>query len=1032
MSMTSQRQPDSATGANANAPGAASMSTTPTRHGRVRHSWTNASLTSSSGSTSTDLPFHTLPRRPSVSNEASRIFQATGFDPFGTEPDTLFRSLTVKEVEVYERAVRATAHGKQEELRALVGQRYEDLLGTATTIVDMAGSSSQLSQRLNELSEGVRSAALDKEKSEFARKISRRKSFLPTPNVPVQPDADPSSLQQEAVYVLGASLRLIMDAPEYVWKSIEKGKTLQAAWAFMLARATWWDLIDTAPLPDSPSAAQGDEGISSASAAKSLLGVNVKKAFPFIEKQWQSMQPMRKQIVHRAMALLSDTELESMAVVDQLAALVLIDGIKIDQAIHSLLSQRLTAMRRMMHRRRTRATGQNRRYTATGRENEAEATLAHEGKEDRAARTSQTIAQLVNLFARTLQHLLQIFMLPPKSGATTRPLLLHFLILITDAAKFTTSSPAGASPTSERTFLLPNPASQADAPTARQSAAALRALRRRSSHGLPTAEAIEEVASSAEPGRPAPEQPRALRVSTVSVVTSLPSARVLLRLLPPSLWRFAPHLDLESQECHVPKQVLAEVSAWSTKARDIVVGTSGSTAPDTLRFLLFELSDVSELALVRRSLRLTVDRTLRIVTRKLSADDGATDERRQEAIVKVHFELKQLKEAIDAILRERLLHLTEQKLKDAVQELIDSTQQMVFSLRSGSKVRDMAEGALSMGSKVRDMDEDALSMPLDALFHPIEADSLRDRIGKGETQNPTSASRIFAAALQDHICGRSKQVHQLASLYETPLATLSEEVQLYWMELEADESFADVSEAVRGQFENILAASRAEVQKSLVEMLDQPQPSEGTGLSMATSLVIRLIAVLAKDVNDGFKIRSPVKTALERFWRPQLDSRISSLLKKDIVNQVGSEASVSPLMLTALAIVSESIVCLGPALAGPELAQQVRDVLETVVANGFATDVDADAIRALLACDATSLSKYIAANINLYRIRLTLSPLVSALAMTASGWEKGEGGLTTGMILTSAEPASASVEKVRPILTVPRGKTGRFSPLPVR
>ncbi|KAJ1028767.1 hypothetical protein NDA16_001932 [Ustilago loliicola] len=312
-----------ASGVNGTAPSpdaSTSTPTTPGRHGRARNARTNASLTSSITSSSVgasiDAPFSTdrLPRRTLVPYEASRIFQATGFDPFGIEPDTLFRSLTVKEVEAYERAVRSTAQGKQQELRGLVGQRYQDLLGTANTIIDMAGSSSQLSQRLQELSQGVKSASSIEETAETSKKASRRKSFLPAqPLSSGVPDTDASSLHQEAIYVLGASLRLIMDAPEYVWKSIEKGKTLQAAWAFMLARATWWDLNETG-LPSNRQSAlttDGEEGIASASEAVSLLSVNVKKAFPFIEKQWQSMLPMRKQIVHRAVALLSDAEIES-------------------------------------------------------------------------------------------------------------------------------------------------------------------------------------------------------------------------------------------------------------------------------------------------------------------------------------------------------------------------------------------------------------------------------------------------------------------------------------------------------------------------------------------------------------------------------------------------------------------------------------------------------------------------------------------------------------------------------------------------
>uniref|UniRef100_V5EAQ6 Uncharacterized protein n=1 Tax=Kalmanozyma brasiliensis (strain GHG001) TaxID=1365824 RepID=V5EAQ6_KALBG len=113
-----------------------------------------------------------------------------------------------------------------------------------------------------------------------------------------------------------------MDAPEYVWKSIEKGKTLQAAWAFLLTRATWLDLIESRS--QSALAKDGEAGISSVAQAVSLLKVNVKKAFPFIEKQWQTMLPMRKQIVARAAVTHIHTELQ-----------------RLEEAIDAILQERL-------------------------------------------------------------------------------------------------------------------------------------------------------------------------------------------------------------------------------------------------------------------------------------------------------------------------------------------------------------------------------------------------------------------------------------------------------------------------------------------------------------------------------------------------------------------------------------------------------------------------------------------------------------------------------------------------------------------
>ena len=957
-----------------------------------------------------------MPRRSSVSNEATRIFQATGFDPFSTEPDTLFRSLTVKEVEAYERAVRSTALGKQEELRSLVGQRYKDLLGTANTIIDMAGSSRQLSQRLSELSDGVRLAAVTEDKGASPTKTKRRKSYLPAQQLTASEGED-STLHEEAIYVLGASLRLIMDAPEYVWKSIEKGKTLQAAWAFMLARATWWDLIESTSHSGSrsPLVMDSECDISSVSDAVLLLKVNVKKAFPFIEKQWQTMLPMRKQIVHRAVSLLSDAEIESMAVVDQLAALMLLDGTKPDQAVHLLLSQRLTAMRRMAQRRQAKPASHHRTSPHASAIKEDQAAASNQ---ERATITSQTISQLVTLFARTLQHAVQIFMLPStaKTASTPTPLLFDLLNDITDSAKFTYAIPAAMSPTTERASLLPKSSSNGDAPTARQSAAALRAQRRRSSYGLPVADGETQADPVAFPEYATAGRGRPLRVSTVGVVEALPSGRILSRLLPPSFWSFAPHLDSNVKEANAPALTFDDLALWSTKARETLVRGADNASPVSLRSLLSELTEVRELALVRSSLRITLHRACRIISRKLAGSQGSADERRKEAVTKIQSELQQLEDAIDAILQVRLLHLMEKKLNSAGKKLLTETGQIVSS--SGKGLESQEDAA------------NRVDAPLDALFHPIEVDTAP------ESNAISSSSRAFTAALQDHVCGRSKQVDRIASLYETPLATLSEELQQYQLELEANERFAQASKSIRAKFDSILASSRAEVETGLNKLLEQVQSSSDgrdgkVGVSTSISLVMRILAVLSGATTSAEEVREPVKSALERHWRPQLERQLSEMLKVGMTQTDAAsdttDSSVSVSMLRALVTLSESIVQVGPALAGPELAAQVRSVLLGLADSNATSAGDSAAVRALLACDAASLRPHVAGIPSLHRVRLALAPLSLALAASAPG-PQTEGGVS---VLAPAEPASAT-GAVRPILTVSRKQVGRFSLLPVR
>ncbi|ETS62737.1 hypothetical protein PaG_02475 [Moesziomyces aphidis] len=1031
--------------------GAASSPSTPSRHGRARHARTNASLTSSSGITSTDAPFSmdALPRRTSVPNDATRIFQTTGLDPFGTEPDTLFRSLPAKEVEAYERAVRSIAVTKQQELRALVGQRYQDLLGTANTIIDMVRSSQQLTERLEHLSNGFQLAADTKEKRDTPSKLARRKSFLPTQHPTGLKDTEASDLHQEAVYVLGASLRLIMDVPEYVWKSIEKGKTLQASWAFLLAKAAWNDLTDASSRHRSQSALLPDAemGIASVPEAVAMLKVNVRDTFPFIEKQWQSMQPMRKQIIHRALLLLSDIDIESAAVADQLAALVLIDGTRLEQALQLLLSHRLTAMRRLLQRRRKgkKSSSHNkddrRAVAASTRSTDAsESDLAG----DRVAKASHTITELTTLFVRSLQHVFQLSVLPLRSddSSEAKPWLLSLLNAITDTDHSAPAAKLVSSPTSERASLMPQ---SADDRTPRQNAAAMRALRRKSSHGLPPSSTDPRLDSDEGIDLPQPPQPRAVRVSTADVIQTLPSSRVLVRLLPMSLQEYVPPLDLASRGMPTPSQVMDDVSSWSAKAREIIVGASNHAGTDSLPSLLAELSDVHELAKVRRSLRLAMQRARRIVSRKLGAGDETEDKIRQSALAKVHTEMQNFEADIASALQARLLQLLQQKLSGAAQALLKEAKATITSLE-----RDAA----SLGNGA-DAGAAAVEMPLDALFHPVEAQnasSIRSApLDADNPSNPIRSSRSYISALQDDLRGRSNKVESLASLYETPLSAMSRELKIYRAELEGDERFADASAAIQASFDSLIASSRSDIETGLSDLLDR---SDGIaigaedGLPRATSLTMQLIAVLAtahaqQDQSASRALRPPVTKMLERHWRPRLERSIPGVFTRPSgtgERTVSAGSSFSTSMLQILALLSESIVELGPALAGPELAGLVRQILEGVATSRAAVSTAADhqaaadaaSLTSLLQCEPGALAELIGADTRLHRVRLALSPLLLALAASAPASQLEAASVQSVVVLARADPASA-IGDVKPILSVPRNrKLERFSPLPVR
>ena len=71
------------------------------------------------------------------------------------DADGLFARYSVKQMESYSAELGRVAHEKQHAARALVGDRYQELLGVAKTVVNMQGSLASLQTSLQGLQRNV-------------------------------------------------------------------------------------------------------------------------------------------------------------------------------------------------------------------------------------------------------------------------------------------------------------------------------------------------------------------------------------------------------------------------------------------------------------------------------------------------------------------------------------------------------------------------------------------------------------------------------------------------------------------------------------------------------------------------------------------------------------------------------------------------------------------------------------------------------------------------------------------------------------
>ncbi|TFK36962.1 hypothetical protein BDQ12DRAFT_608918 [Crucibulum laeve] len=236
----------------------------------------------------------------------SASFSKQTNDALNLDPDELFTKYTVSEVKSVQQRLRRDADAKQEELRLMVGERYRDLLQASTSIISLAQSSRRVLEALDE----AKHAILAQEEPPMPRQSST--SF--TAN-----DKHLHTLQ-----VLSAHMKLLLDAPEHLWRLIERKKYLPAAWLFLLARVVHRVLVRDD---------EQDETWNS-------QGVDVMTEFPLVQRQWDMVSQFRSQIIHKATLSLREADVSRADTCATLVTLHLLDSRPLSDTLSALLSQR--------------------------------------------------------------------------------------------------------------------------------------------------------------------------------------------------------------------------------------------------------------------------------------------------------------------------------------------------------------------------------------------------------------------------------------------------------------------------------------------------------------------------------------------------------------------------------------------------------------------------------------------------------------------------------------------------------------------
>lgn len=158
-------------------------------------------------------------------------------------------------------------------------ERYRDLLQASTSIIDMASSSGQVAESLQNMKTICSEQTL--QKAPAATKNSSENgtclSLLFTSRLTLV-DSQLKSLQ-----TLAAHLKLLLDAPEHFWKLVEKKKYLDAAWLLSVARMVYRSLLE-----------DEEEGV------WANQGIDVLEQFPLVQRQRDTISGFQAQISHKA------------------------------------------------------------------------------------------------------------------------------------------------------------------------------------------------------------------------------------------------------------------------------------------------------------------------------------------------------------------------------------------------------------------------------------------------------------------------------------------------------------------------------------------------------------------------------------------------------------------------------------------------------------------------------------------------------------------------------------------------------------
>ncbi|XP_013149186.1 PREDICTED: conserved oligomeric Golgi complex subunit 1 [Papilio polytes] len=136
-------------------------------------------------------------------------------------PEELFQTHSITEIDHVQKKLQYEIERKREDLRAMVGERYRDLIQAADTIEEMKLTTSSTLDHINEMTVACKSL---------------HDTHLVGFKVQEQPKKPSFQLKPNPAQVIAIQVKLLMEIPEKIWKCIERDDFVKASQLFIMAR----------------------------------------------------------------------------------------------------------------------------------------------------------------------------------------------------------------------------------------------------------------------------------------------------------------------------------------------------------------------------------------------------------------------------------------------------------------------------------------------------------------------------------------------------------------------------------------------------------------------------------------------------------------------------------------------------------------------------------------------------------------------------------------------------------------------------